>query len=332
MAEIVTVGELLIDFIAEPAGLAVAEAERFVPAAGGAPANVAVGAARLGGDAAFLGKVGDDPFGRKLAALLTSEGVDVGGLRFDGSARTALAFVALREGGEREFSFYRNPSADMLYRPDEVDLDLVRAAKILHFGSISLIHEPARGATLAAVEAARSAGVIVSFDPNLRPALWPDEDAARDGLLLGWQLAQVIKASEEELEFLAGDPGPAAARGLMHPGLELLAITRGPRGVDYLTRDREGSVPGFTVEARDTTGAGDAFVAALLESLARRPDLARRPAELRAALVRANACAALTVTRHGAIPALPGRAELEAFLAMQPGSSKRDDASPAGRA
>jgi fructokinase len=331
MAEIVTVGELLIDFIAEPAGLAVAEAQRFVPAAGGAPANVAVGAARLGAGAAFLGKVGDDPFGRKLATLLASEGVDVSGLRFDASARTALAFVALHEGGEREFSFYRHPSADMLYRADEVDLGLVRSAKILHFGSISMIHEPARAATLAAVEAARAAGVTVSFDPNLRPALWPDADAARAGLLLGWERAQVIKASEEELEFLAGDAGRAAARRLMHPGLELLTVTRGARGVDYLTPDREGSVPGFAVEPRDTTGAGDAFVAALLESLARNPDLARRPDELRAALRRANACAALTVTRHGAIPALPSRAELDGFLAVHRAPSERDDSSPAGR-
>jgi fructokinase len=332
MAEIVTTGELLVDLIAEPAGLAVAEAERFVPAAGGAPANVAVGAARLGGDVAFLGKVGDDPFGRKLAALLQSEGVDVDGLRFDAAARTGLAFVALREGGEREFSFYRNPSADMLYRPDEVDLDLVRSARILHFGSISLIHEPARSATLLAVEEARSAGVMVSFDPNLRPALWPDAGAARSGLLLGWELAQVIKASEEELEFLAGNAGPDAARDLMHPGLELLTITRGSRGVDYLARDHEGDLPGFAVEARDTTGAGDAFVAALLESLARRADLSRRPDELRAALRRANACAALTVTRHGAIPALPSRSELERFLATRPGGPERDNPSPAGRA
>ncbi|MBC7870176.1 MAG: fructokinase, partial [Chitinophagaceae bacterium] len=168
---VVSMGELLIDFVALESGVSVGDVSGFQKAPGGAPANVAVAVARLGHDSAFLGQVGDDPFGHFLAEVLEAEGVDVHGLRFSPEARTALAFVSLGANGERSFSFYRNPSADMLYRPEDVALDVLDGAKIFHFGSITLIGEPSRSATLKAAQTARERGLIVSYDPNLRLAL-----------------------------------------------------------------------------------------------------------------------------------------------------------------
>jgi len=315
MADVLTLGELLIDFVPDRTGVTLGEAERFLKAAGGAPANVAVGVRRLGVDAGFIGKVGDDPFGHWLASILERDGVDVSQLRFDDAARTALAFVSLTEEGERDFMFYRHPSADQLHRADEIDLKAVADATILHHGSISLIQEPSRSATLAAIDAARGAGRLVSYDPNLRLPLWESAEAAREGMLGPWKLAHVIKISEEELSFLTGSSDLDAARSLMHDELRLLTVTLGQAGVAWFAGDRSGRVDGFSVKPEDTTGAGDAFVAALLAALAREPELASDEAALEAALRRANAYAALTTTRPGAIPALPSAAELDRFLA-----------------
>ncbi len=315
MPDVLSLGELLIDFVPDRTGVTLGEAERFLKAAGGAPANVAVGLARLGVDAGFVGKVGDDPFGRWLAGILKGEGVDVAQLRFDAGARTALAFVSLTAEGERDFMFYRHPSADQLHRPDEIDLDAVAAADILHHGSISLIQEPSRSATLAAVEAARAAGRLVSYDPNLRMPLWPSADAAREGILSAWRSAHVIKISDDELEFLTGSRELEAARTLLHDDLRLLTVTLGADGVAWFADGRSGRTPGFRVQVADTTGAGDAFVAGLLAALQADPDLPTDPSALDVALRRANAYAALTTTAPGAIPALPTREALERFLA-----------------
>jgi fructokinase len=315
MPDVLSLGELLIDFVPDRTGVTLGQADHFLKAAGGAPANVAVGLARLGVDAGFVGKVGDDPFGRWLADVLANDGVDVGQLRFDAAARTALAFVSLTAEGERDFMFYRHPSADQLHRPDEIDLDAVAAADILHHGSISLIQEPSRSATLAAIEAARAAGRLVSYDPNLRLPLWPSADAAREGILSAWRSAHVIKISDDELAFLTGSRDLEAARTLLHDDLRLLAVTLGADGVAWFAQGRSGVTPGFRVEVADTTGAGDAFVAGLLAALQADPALPSDPEALDAALRRANAYAALTTTAAGAIPALPTREALERFLA-----------------
>lgn len=203
-AEIVTMGELLIDFVSTAAGVSIKDSPGFTKAAGGAPANVAVGVRRLGRSSAFMGKVGNDEFGHFLAETLRREGVDTSAIRYDESARTALAFVSLGTEGEREFVFYRHPSADMLLRPDEINMDLVRGACVFHHGSISLINEPARSATQAAIAAARDSGVFVSYDPNLRLPLWPNPDEARAVILSAVPTADLIKVSEEELAFLTG--------------------------------------------------------------------------------------------------------------------------------
>lgn len=314
MTRVWTLGELLIDFVPDRTGVSVADAERFTKAAGGAPANVAVGLARLGVASGFVGKVGDDAFGRWLAGVLAEAGVNVEQLRFDAAARTALAFVSLDADGERDFLFYRHPSADQLHRPEDLDRDALARGDVLHHGSISVIQEPSRSATLAAIDAARTGGATVSYDPNLRLALWPDADAAREGIRSLWDHAHVIKLSEEELAFLAGGTDADAARSLWHDELTLLTVTRGAGGVDWFTAHDAGHVPGVRVASVDTTGAGDAFVAALLAAWTATPNLAHDRRALEGALARANAYAALATTRSGAIPALVGRAEWEAFV------------------
>ncbi len=314
MFDVIACGELLIDFVSTESGVTLGQAPAFQKAPGGAPANVAVGVARLGYRAGFLGQVGDDDFGHFLADTIAVAGVDVGGLRFSPEARTALAFVSLRNDGERSFMFYRHPSADMLWRPEDVDREYVAGTRIFHHGSISLINEPSRSATLAAVEYAREGGALISYDPNLRLALWPSPDAARAGILAAWPFADLIKVSEEELEFLTGDLDiERAARSLWSQRLLLLVVTRGPAGCMYFTPEGSGVVPGFAVHPVDTTGAGDGFVAGLLAGLLD-CGLSRDAADLERALRLGNAMGALATTQKGAIPALPTRQAVEAFL------------------
>ncbi|XP_076888732.1 putative fructokinase-6, chloroplastic isoform X1 [Bidens hawaiensis] len=299
---------MLIDFVPTINGLALAEAPAFKKAPGGAPANVAVGIARLGGSSAFIGKVGEDEFGYMLADILKQNNVNNEGMRFDPGARTALAFVTLKNNGEREFMFYRNPSADMLLEESELDLDLIRKAKIFHYGSISLITEPCKSAHIAATKAAKEAGVLLSYDPNLRLPLWPSAESAREGILSIWDTADIIKISEEEIVFLTNGEDPYddnVVRKLYHPNLKLLLVTEGPDGCRYYTKEFSGRVKGLKVEPVDTTGAGDAFVAGVLSKLAADVSLLKDEHRLREALSFANACGAITVTERGAIPALP---------------------------
>ncbi|KMT18655.1 hypothetical protein BVRB_2g027840 [Beta vulgaris subsp. vulgaris] len=301
---------MLIDFVPTTNGVSLAEAPAFKKAAGGAPANVAVGIARLGGKSAFIGKVGEDEFGYMLANILKENNVNNEGMRFDPGARTALAFVTLRRDGEREFMFYRNPSADMLLQESELDFELIRKAKIFHYGSISLITEPCKSAHIAAAKAAKDAGVLLSYDPNLRLPLWPSAESARDGILSIWDTADIIKISEEEISFLTQGEDPYddnVVRKLYHPNLKLLLVTEGADGCRYYTKDYSGKVGGLKVDAVDTTGAGDAFVAGLLSQLAADSNLIQVEDRLRDALQFANACGALTVTERGAIPAMPTR-------------------------
>lgn len=307
---VVCFGEMLIDFVPTSNGLSLAEAPAFKKAPGGAPANVAVGISRLGGSSAFIGKVGDDEFGYMLADILKENKVNSDGMRFDPGARTALAFVTLRKDGEREFMFYRNPSADMLLQEAELDIDMIQKAKIFHYGSISLITEPCKSAHIAAAKAAKDAGVILSYDPNLRLPLWPSAEDAREGILSIWETADIIKISEEEINFLTSGEDPsddAVVRKLYHPNLRLLLVTEGPEGCRYYTKEFSGRVKGLKVDAVDTTGAGDAFVAGLLSQLAANDSLLQQEGPLRDALRFANACGALTVMERGAIPALPTR-------------------------
>ncbi len=306
---VASLGELLIDFVALEHGVSVGDASGFKKAPGGAPANVAVAVARLGHPSAFLGQVGNDPFGHHLAEVLKADNVDVSGLRYSDEARTALAFVSLRADGERSFVFFRNPSADMLMRPEDVAADVINSKDIFHFGSLTTIHEPSRSATLKAADIARSQGKIISYDPNLRLALWPDAVAARKGMFSGLDYATIVKVSEEEVEFMTGghDITP-----LWRDSIKLIAVTKGAEGATVYTRSGHVSVPGFSVKAVDTTGAGDGFVAGLLVGiLEHKQDYADH---LTVILKLANAVGALTTTQLGAIPALPTREAVEQFM------------------
>ncbi|GKV35168.1 hypothetical protein SLEP1_g43472 [Rubroshorea leprosula] len=308
---IVSFGEMLIDFVPDVAGVSLAESTGFLKAPGGAPANVACAITRLGGSSAFIGKVGDDEFGRMLVDILKQNGVNSEGVCFDKEARTALAFVTLKTNGEREFMFYRNPSADMLLKESELNMGLIKNAKIFHYGSISLISEPCRSAHMAAMKAAKNAGILLSYDPNVRLPLWPSPEAARDGIKSIWNYADFVKVSDDEVAFLTnGDPQKEdVVLSLWSNNLKLLLVTDGEKGCRYFTKNLKGKVEGFSVKAVDTTGAGDAFVGAFLVAMAKDPNIFNDEGKLKEALVFANACGAICTTQKGAIPALPTTAQ-----------------------
>ncbi|KAL5731478.1 fructokinase [Ranunculus cassubicifolius] len=305
--KIVSFGEMLIDFVPTVSGVSLAEAPGFIKAPGGAPANVACAVSKHGGSSAFVGKFGDDEFGHFLAELLTTNGVNTDGVRFDENARTALAFVTLKHNGEREFMFFRNPSADMLLKESELDFDLIKQAQVFHYGSISLITEPCRSAHLAALKVAKESGVFISYDPNLRLPLWPSAEAAREGIKSIWKEADFIKVSDEEVAFLTeGDAyDEENVLSLWFDGLKLLVVTDGEKGCRYFTKNFKGKVEGFAVNTIDTTGAGDAFVGGFLHSIAKDSSILEEENKLREALTFANACGALCTIQKGAIPALP---------------------------
>lgn len=314
---IVCLGELLIDFVPEVNGQALADVTSFQRAAGGAPANVAAAVAKLGGDARFIGKIGRDPFGDFLVRTLDEVGVHTAVVQTD-EAKTGLAFVSLRADGERDFLFFRDPAADMLLRADEVQAQWLEDAAVYHFGSVSLIAEPCRTATLDAARRAREFGALVSYDPNVRLALWPSADAARAEILAQLPLADVVKVSEEEVEFLLGVDATTGAQQLLQRGPKVIIITLGPEGCRVVTARQDVVIPGTPVAAVDTTGAGDSFVGGMLYQLV---SLGATPATIVDVLAEtgaaeqvfafANRVGAITTTRRGAIPALPTLAEVQ---------------------
>ncbi|MBP1990905.1 PfkB family carbohydrate kinase [Paenibacillus eucommiae] len=312
---VVCLGELLIDFVPEENGLALSEVSSFRKAAGGAPANVAAAVAKLGGKSRFIGKIGRDPFGTFLKQTLEEVGVETAVIESD-EAKTGLAFVSLRKDGERDFLFFRDPAADMLLRADEIEAAWLSDAAIFHFGSVSLISEPCRSATLEAARQARALGALVSYDPNVRLALWPSADAARQEILQQLPLADVVKVSEEEVDFLLGTDPTTGAQQLLEHGPKVVIITLGAQGCRVVTARQDTVVRGRPAEAVDTTGAGDGFVGGMLFQLA---SLGVTPATIADALSEAgatervfafaNRVGAITTTRRGAIPALPTFAE-----------------------
>jgi fructokinase len=314
---VLALGELLIDMVAAETGDLV-HARSFEKAAGGAPANVAVGVARLDRRAGFIGSIGDDPFGRFLRLTLEDEGVDTTGLITTPDAPTTLALVSRTEEGERDFQFYRSPGADTLLTAEAIADDLLRRARILHVATLSLTDEPARSATLDAVRRAREFGLTICCDPTLREPLWRGDLRRAHAEILGLiGKAHIVKVSQEELAFTAGTDDPVqGAATLWHDDLRLLVVSLGKDGCWFRCASGGGYVPGFAVHAVDATGAGDSFVAGMLSSLL---DLGADLEALRAELVqvalrRANASGALATTKLGAIPALPQRAEVERLL------------------
>jgi fructokinase len=316
MPKALCIGELLIDFVSTTPDVTLAEAPGFVKAPGGAPANVAVGLAKLGVDAGFIGKVGADPFGDFLTETLQQNNVDTTYLIAGETSRTTLAFVATRSDGMKDITFYRHPGADIQLSPNEIDVDYIHSAELFHYGSVSLSHSPTREATLKAIQYAKSAGAFISYDPNLRLVLWDSVDDAKHWI---WEViphADVVKISEEEWEFVTGDielkQGVERILGL---GVKLLVVTLGERGCYYTNGNVEGSVDGFAVEVVDTLGAGDAFVAAMLTQLMTHADIESLEKDKLDAIMRyANAAGALATQKVGVIPALPTHSEIERFL------------------
>ncbi|MBG0520962.1 aminoimidazole riboside kinase [Enterobacter cloacae] len=297
MDKIWVLGDAVVDLLPEGDG-------KLLQCPGGAPANVAVGIARLGGKSAFIGRVGDDPFGRFMHKTLADEQVDVQRMRLDPAHRTSTVVVDLDEQGERSFTFMVRPSADLFL--DSTDLPPFRAREWLHVCSIALSAEPSRSATFQAMDAIKKAGGFVSVDPNIRPDLWQDEGDLRRCLELALQRADVVKLSVEELTFLTGEShietGLAAL--MRHCPARLVLVTLGKEGVMAWHEGITTHYPATPVACVDTTGAGDAFVAGLLFGLASSGQ------DLATTLALAQRCGALATTAKGAMTALPYRHNL----------------------
>lgn len=316
-ATICCFGEALIDFHAEARGANTPPA--FIPHAGGAPANVAVALARLGDASAFVGMFGRDVFGDLLLHGLADAGVDTRYTRRTDAANTALAFVTHDANGERSFSFYRPPSADLLFRDADFDPAIFAAGSIFHAGSCSMTEAAAAATTLQGMMRASNAGACVSFDMNLRPALWPRGEDPAPTIWQALALADCVKLSADELAFLAASTGgeAAALERLWSAHAQLVVITDGAHTIRWFTRAASGTWPVFPVRAIDSTGAGDAFVGGLLHGLLAAGSLAallENVATRDAALRFAAACGALAVTRTGSFAAMPALADVHAFL------------------
>lgn len=313
MTDILAVGEILIDLT--QSGTTEQGIPRFDANPGGAPANLAVAASRLGAKTAFIGKVGSDSFGMFLRNCLAENGVDVAGLVSDPLQHTTLAVVALDASGERTFSFYRNPSADVNLSAEDISPEQLKSARILHFGSVSLTAEPARSATLHAAKAAKELGAVVSYDPNYRASLWPDQKTAVAQMLEPLEMVDILKVSDEELPLLTGTGDLEAGSAILaQKGISLIFVTLGPNGAFYRFRGRTGHVPGVPCTVGDTNGAGDTFFGAALSQLVRHGSLEDiTVAELERIIAFANKAASLTTSRHGAIPAMPALEEVEPF-------------------
>lgn len=307
--DIVGLGEILIDFT--PSGVNEQGIALFARNPGGAPANALAMNAKLGGSSAFIGKVGNDAFGAYLKDVLQSHGIHTGGMVTDEEIPTTLAFVQLDDRGDRSFTFYRKPGADLRLSAEEVRKDLIDGCKIFHFGSLSLTDDPSRTATMEAVEYARTQRKIISFDPNYRPTLWGDVTAAQKWIIAGIQKADILKVSEEEMELVTGEKdAQVGSLHLLEMGPKAVFVTMGEQGCYYRNSASHGLAPAYAAKAIDTTGAGDAFWGATLWQLKEHTLPEIETMDLSKAASFANAAGSLTTTRSGAIPALPTREEI----------------------
>ena len=316
MYDVVALGELLIDFTEN--GVSAQGNPIFEANPGGAPCNVLAMLQKLGRRTAFIGKVGDDAFGRTLRQTGLDAGIDMTGLAADERVHTTLAFVQTAPDGDRDFSFYRDPGADMMLAPAEVPDGLIEDAKIFHFGTLSLTDEPVRSATVKAVALARKAGAVISFDPNLRPPLWRDMYVAKAMISWGLAQAEVVKIADNELEFMTGltdfDAG-AAMLLAEHPNIRLLNVTAGADGSYAYAGGHRAFVPAYRLGGTiETTGAGDTFCACVLNYVLEHGLDGLTPDDLGQMLRFANAAAYLVTTKKGAIRSMPEREQIMALL------------------
>ncbi len=320
MPDIITLGEPIIDMVSTEPSPDLISALNFTKAAGGAPINVAAAVAKLGGSSGVIAKAGGDHFGDFMRQTLEGLGVDLECFLQDPEYPTQLAFVSKDANGVPEFAFHvKKNSADTMLAASEIDPEYLGNALVFHFGTITLISEPARSATREALRVAQEQGLLISLDPNLRLTLWSSPDAALRVFLNMVPECDVLKLSEEELVFLTAERDlEAGARRAVEMGPELVLVTRGEQGAYFYREDGTcGMVPGYAVTVRDTVGCGDTFVAAmLLQMVESEADVEELSGEELERMVRfANAAAALTATGPGVMGSLPERAAVEALLA-----------------
>ena len=302
MKKIIAIGEALIDFIPQPDG-------SYLPMLGGAPCNVCGAYTKLSGKASLLTQLGDDLFGQRIYHELKETGIDTSFIQMTKEAKTSLAFVGLSENGQRTFSFYRNPGADMLYGEDNISKELFIDNYALHFCSVSLVDCPMKKAHLKAIETALSKQQIISFDPNVRLMLWEDHQKLKQVIWDFIPYAHLLKVSDEEIEFLCGTSSPKeAAQMLMKGNVQLVLVTCGAQGVYAFTQQTETWVPSLKVNAIDTTGAGDGFIGSFLYQCAFKDiqdfsSLSKE--ELDDMLKKSSAFAGKSVEHHGAIASYP---------------------------
>lgn len=314
--DVVALGELLIDFTENgrsPQGNPLFEANP-----GGAPCNVLAMLSRLKRQVGFIGKVGQDAFGRQLKAALKETGIDTAGLYLDSCANTTLALVHTLPDGDRDFSFYREPGADMLLTAAEIPEEMVRNTRIFHFGTLSMTHEGVREATKRAVALAKEAGALISFDPNLRPPLWKSLDAAREQTLWGLEHCDILKISDNELQWLSMatdyDAGVSWLRQRF-PNISLILLSMGRDGSRAYWQELRAEVPAFLQSATiETTGAGDTFCGCMLDFVLENGLNDLNEEILQNALRHANAAASIITTRKGALRVMPRKEEIQALL------------------
>lgn len=317
--DVTALGELLIDFTEN--GISGQGNPMLEANPGGAPCNVLAILQKLGKKTSFIGKVGNDQFGRMLKETIEAVGIDSGNLIMDEEVHTTLAFVHTFEDGDRDFSFYRNPGADMMLTVDDVQKDRIEASKVFHFGTLSSTHEGCKEATRAAIKCAKDAGVLISFDPNLREPLWNDLEDAKREIAYGLGQADIVKISDNEVVFMTGEEDyEKAAQILLETyKIPLMFVTLGRDGSRAYYKGMRVEVPGFIQENTiETTGAGDTFTGCVLSKILEGGGIEELTEEqLEDMLVFANAGASLITTRRGALKVMPEKDEILTLVAEQ---------------
>ena len=312
--DVIALGELLIDFTMN--GQSEQGNNMFEACPGGAPCNVLALLNKMGKKTAFIGKVGKDQFGALLRDTITEAGIDASNLMVDENVNTTLAFVHTFPDGDREFSFYRNPGADMMLTADEVNPEVVKDTKVFHFGTLSMTHEGVREATKKAVETAKANGCLVSFDPNLRPPLWSSLDLAKEQMEYGFAYCDVLKISDNEIQFISGkEDYDEGIRYLQEKyQIPLILLTMGKDGSRAYYKDMRVEVAGRVVKAIETTGAGDTFCGSSINYVLEHGLENLTEENLKEMLSFANAAAALITTKKGAIRSMPEKEDVLAFM------------------
>ena len=312
--DVVAMGEMLIDFTMN--GQSTQGNNLFEACPGGAPCNVLAMLSKLGRKTGFTGKVGNDQFGHLLKETIEEIGIDSSGLVMDDKIHTTLAFVHTFPDGDREFSFYRQPGADMMLKEEEVDFGLIQNARLFHFGTLSMTDEPARSATWKALEVARKAGCLISFDPNLREPLWSSIDLAKEMMEYGMKYCDILKISDNEIQFISGqedyEKGIRYLQDTYH--IPLILLTLGKDGSRAYYKDMVVERGGFKLDTIETTGAGDTFCGSTLSGILERDFKNLTQKDLEEILTFANAAAALITTKKGAIRSMPEKEEVEELI------------------